>query len=119
MTAIRTFDTAALARAIEARDADAQLAAYDANAELRLVDRNNPPSRPLVLRGAAAIGEHLRDVCSRDLTHQVRATVADDHRVAFEVACRYSDGTQVLCHCVADVADGRITRQVTVQAWDD
>jgi ketosteroid isomerase-like protein len=119
MTATTTFDVATLAGAIESRDASGQTAVYSPDAELVLIDHDNPPSRPRTLRGTAAIGEHLADVCARDMTHEVRATVADGNRIAFEVACRYGDGTQVLCLCVAEVRDGRITRQHQVQAWDN
>jgi hypothetical protein len=118
MTATTTLDLAALVKAIESRDASTQLAAYAPDAELVLVDATNPPSRPRVLRGTGEIGDHLADVCGRDMTHEVRAAVADGQRVALEVACRYRDGLQVLCLCVADVVDGHITRQRTVQAWD-
>ena len=44
--------------------------------------------------------------------------VADD-AVAFTEACRYPDGTNVLCATVLELADGRIVRQVVVQAWDE
>jgi hypothetical protein len=118
MTTTKTLDVTSLARAIETRDAAGQLAVYGPDAELTLVDHDNPPSRPRVLRGTDEIGAHLADVCAREMTHEVRATVADSGRIAFQVACRYGDGNQVLCLCVADVEDGRITRQQTVQAWD-
>jgi len=118
MTATNTLDVAALTRAIESRDAAGQLAVYAPDAELVLVDALNPPSHPNVIRGADAIGAHLSDVCERDMTHQVRGIVTDPGHIAFEVGCRYSDGTQVLCMCQAELEDGRIVRQHTVQAWD-
>lgn len=118
MTTTSTLDITTLAQAIEARDAAAQLATYAPDAELTIVDAVNSPSRPKVLRGTDEIGAHLTDTCERDMTHQVRSSVADAHRIAMEVACRYPDGTQVLCLCIADVEDGRIVRQHTVQAWD-
>lgn|SRR3954447_8585282 len=118
MTTTSTLDVTALARAIESRDAAGQLAAYAPEAELVLVDANNPPSRPSVFRGTDAIGAHLSDVCERDMTHQVRGIVTEPQRIAFEVSCRYADGTQVWCMCQAEVEDGRIVRQHTVQAWD-
>ena len=118
MTTTSTLDITALTHAIEKRDAAGQLAHYAPDAELTVVDAVNSPSRPKVLRGASEIGAHLTDTCDRDMTHEVRSSVADAQRIAMEVACRYPDGTQVLCLCIADVADGRIVRQHTVQAWD-
>jgi ketosteroid isomerase-like protein len=118
MTTTATLDVPGLSEAIEARDAAGQLAVYAPDAELVLVDALNPPSRPRVLRGAAAIGAYLEDVCSRDMTHHVEATVSDGSRIAFQVGCRYGDGTRVQCICVAEVRGGLIVRQRTVQAWD-
>jgi ketosteroid isomerase-like protein len=118
MTATRTLDVTTLSAAIEARDAQGQLAAYAPDAELTIVDAANPPSRPRVLRGHDEIGPYLADVCARDMTHEVRTTVVTGERLAVEVACRYADGTRVLCLCVAELAGGRIARQRTVQAWD-
>lgn len=114
-----TFDFAALKRSVEERDADAQLGLYDEHAEVRLVDRVNTPRTPHVLRGRDEIREWLRDICSRDMTHEVQTPVVADGAVAFTEACRYPDGTNVLCATVLELADGRVVRQVVVQAWDE
>jgi ketosteroid isomerase-like protein len=119
MTSTLTFDTAPLARAIEARDAAAQLEYYASDAVLTVVDHLNPPSRPRVVRGSAALRTHLFDVCARDMVHRVEAAIATADRIAFEVACSYPDGTRVQCLCLAGVVDGRIAWQHQVQAWDD
>jgi ketosteroid isomerase-like protein len=113
-----TFDLTALTAAIESRDADAQLGFYAPNAELVLVDRDNPPSRPRTITGTDQLRTHLTDVCQRDMTHSVRAAIVDGDHIAAEVACAYPDGTRVLCMCVAELHDGRIVRQHQVQAWD-
>ena len=113
-----TFDVATLRRAIEERDAEALTALYSPDAEVRLVNRDHPPSRPLVLRGTAEIAAHLRDTCSRDMTHSVSRETADGDRVAYSVECRYADGTQVLCLALVELRDGRIVRELGVQAWD-
>src|SRR3954452_8604504 len=118
MTTTTTLDVTALARAIESRDAAAQLAVYAPDAELVIVDALNPPSNPRVLQGSAAIGEFIADTCARDMTHHVERIVADATRIAFEVHCRYPDGVQVLCLCIADVEGGRIVGQQQLQAWD-
>jgi hypothetical protein len=112
------FDLDALRRAIETNDADAQVAAYGDDAELTVVDSQHTPTNPQVLRGRAAIEEHIRDVTGRNMTHQVSDVVVGEGRVAFTEHCEYSDGTRVLCATVADVTDGRISRQIAVQAWD-
>jgi hypothetical protein len=53
------------------------------------------------------------------MTHDIQQTVCDSHGVAFTEACRYPDGTNVLCATVLQIKDGLITRQVGVQAWDE
>jgi ketosteroid isomerase-like protein len=118
MSTATSFDLSAFTRATEARDAAGQLAAYADDAELRTVDAAHGPSEPDVRRGRDAIGALLEDVCGRPMTHRVTDAVQEGDRVAFQVACRYDDGTRVLASTVARLRDGRIAEQTTVQAWD-
>jgi ketosteroid isomerase-like protein len=113
------FDFAALKRGLEERDADAQVALYADDAEVRLVDRINTPASPRVLRGRDEIREWVEDVCARDMTHEVHTPVIAADAIAFTEACRYPDGTNVLCATVLQLEDGRVVRQVAVQAWDE
>jgi ketosteroid isomerase-like protein len=107
-----------LTSAIEARDADGVLAWYADDATLVLVDRDHPPSEPAVYRGVAAIGEYYRDVCGRNIAHEVRDAVVTKDGLAFTQHCKYPDGTAVLCAAVARTRDGKIYSQTGVQAWD-
>jgi SnoaL-like domain len=118
MTTTATSLVTALTEAIEARDAAGQLAWYQPDAEIVIVDHDNPPSRPKRIQGSADIRAHLADVCDREMTHEVRVTLTSPDNVAFEVHCTYPDGTRVLCLCLAGVTDDRIAWQHTVQAWD-
>jgi ketosteroid isomerase-like protein len=113
------IDFAALKRGIEERDAEAQLALYADDAEVRLVDRINTPRSPRVLRGRDEVRAWLEDVCARDMTHEVRTPVVGEHALAFTEACCYPDGASVLCATVLELEGGRIVRQVAVQAWDE
>jgi ketosteroid isomerase-like protein len=115
----QSFDAEALRRGIEERDAATLLGLYAEDAELQVVDRNDQPSSPKVIRGRAAIGEYFADVCGRDMTHKIRRLVVGDNNAAFVQACRYPSGAQVLCIAVVDLKDGLITRQSGVQAWDE
>jgi hypothetical protein len=38
--------------------------------------------------------------------------------VAYSVECRYADGPQVVCVALVELGDGRIVRELDVQAWD-
>ncbi len=119
MTTIHTFDLSTFKRAIEERDASAQLAMYAEDAEVTLVDRVARPSAPRVLHGAGEIQAWIEDVCGRDMTHRVQRTVQDESGAAFTEACRYPDGTGVICATVLEIDNGLVTRQIAVQAWDE
>lgn len=109
-----------MARGLESRDPELLSTLYADDAELRFVDRRNPPSNPRILRGRAEVDEYLVGNCRQDLTHSVGDETEGDDRVAFTVSCRYDDGVRVLCAAVADLdSDGRIARQINVQAWDE
>jgi hypothetical protein len=113
------LDFEVLRRAIEARDADTLLGFYADDAEVLTVNRNSTPSFPNVLRGKKAIAEYLRDVCGREMTHRVENEVVGEGRVAFQEACEYPDGVRVLGAETLEVHDGKIVRQVNVEAWDE
>jgi hypothetical protein len=113
------FDLNVFKRAIEERDASAQLAAYADDAEVTILDRNSQPRAPRVLRGRAEIQAWIEDVCGRDMTHRLQHTVQDGRGVAYTEACRYPDGTGVVCAAVLEIEDGLVTRQLGVQAWDE
>ena len=108
-----------LKEAIEGRDGARLAGFYAEDAEMRVIDRLNPPSRPRVLQGRAAIAEHWADVCGRAMTHAVDFAVTEGDRLAFSQACAYPDGTRVACLATLELQDGRIARQTTVQAWDE
>jgi ketosteroid isomerase-like protein len=113
------LDFMALRRAIEQSDFDSLMNFYAENAELYSVNRNTPPSSPEVLRGKEAIAERLEDVCGRDMTHRVEDEVVGQGRIAFNEACEYPDGLRVLAAMTLEVRDGKIVRQVNVEAWDE
>jgi ketosteroid isomerase-like protein len=117
-TATTTFDVDALARAIEGRDAEAQIAMFTDDAVITTIDHEHPPSAPDVVSGREAIAAQLRDVCSRDMTHEVPDAVLAGDTLAYRIDCRYADGTRVACHATARLRDGRIAAQHGVQAWD-
>ncbi|MFI5004720.1 MAG: nuclear transport factor 2 family protein [Solirubrobacterales bacterium] len=119
MTTINAFDLNTFKRAIEERDASAQLAMYAEDAEVTLVDRVARPRAPRVLRGRSEIQAWIEDVCGRDMTHRVQHTVQDEGGAAFTEACRYPDGTGVMCATVLELDNGLVARQIGVQAWDE
>lgn len=113
------LDFEALRQAIEQLDADLLVSLYADDAEMRTVNRYTTPSSPRVLRGKEEIAGHLRDVCGRAMTHRIENEVVGENRIAFNEACEYEDGTRVLASITVDVRDGKIVRQINVEAWDE
>ena len=113
------LDLETFRRAAEGKDPDSMLGLYADDAEYVRVDRNSTPSSPMALRGKEEISEYLRDVFSRDMTHSIENEVVGEDRAAFNWACEYPDGTKVLAAETVELRDGKIVRQVSVQAWDE
>ncbi len=113
------FDLDGFSRATEERDAQYVLSLYADDAEVRVVDRNNPPRSPQVLKGKSEIRTWVEDVFSRDMTHKIVNPVVADDRIALTEECRYPDGTNVLCSCTAELSNGLISKQSVVQVWDE
>lgn len=113
------LDFEALRRAIEGRDAETLIGFYADDAEVLTVNRNTTPSSPQVLRGREEIAEALRDVCAREMTHRVENEVVGEERISFQEACEYPDGIRVLGAQTLELRDGKIVRQVNVEAWDE
>jgi len=110
---------AAIKRAIEGRDGSALAGFYADDAILRIVDRNNPPSRPREVKGRSAISTFWDDICSRAMTHKIETSIAEGDRLAFTQACAYPDGAKVLCVAMLELKGGKIAQQTVVQAWDE
>jgi ketosteroid isomerase-like protein len=115
----KAVDGAAIKAAIEGRDGKMLASFYADDAVVRIIDRNNPPSKPHEVHGKQAIATFWDDICGRAMTHKVDATIAEGDHLAFTQACAYPDGTRVFCAAVLDLSGGRIVRQTVVQAWDE
>jgi hypothetical protein len=109
----------ALKQAIESRDGRMLSSFYADDALLRIVDRNNPPSKPREVKGRTAITTFWDDICSRAMTHRVETSIVDGNQLAFSQACAYPDGMKVLCLALCELKGGKIARQTVVQACDE
>jgi hypothetical protein len=119
MSSLVTTNMDTLRQGLEQRNAELLIAMYADNAVVQVVDKNHQPSSPLILRGKQAIAEFFRDVCSRDMTHQVTDEVVGKDRISFNEASQYASGERVLSASVLDFQNGKIVRQVIVLAWDE
>ena len=118
MANLKSITVADLKRAIEGRNPRALAGFYANDAVLRVIDRDNPPSKPNNIKGKKAIAAYFNDVCGRDMTHKLLGGVADKKRIAFTQSCAYPDGTKVYCSAMIELKGGKIARQTVVQAWD-
>ena len=109
----------AIKRAIEGRDGRMLASFYSDDAMLRVIDRNNPPSKPREVKGKSAIATFWDDICSRAMIHKVDTSIAEGNRLAFTQACAYPDGAKVFCVALIELKDGKIAQQTVVQAWDE
>jgi ketosteroid isomerase-like protein len=115
----RSVTAPAIKRAIEGRDGRMLAGFYADDAVVRVIDRNNPPSRPREVRGKSSIAAFWDDICSRNMNHEVAFSVTEGDRLAFSQACAYPDGAKVFCLAMLELKDGKIARQTLVQAWDE
>jgi hypothetical protein len=119
MSTTTVFDLERFTRAAEERDASTQLSMYGPDATVTIVDKLSQPGAPRVLRRHDEIKAWLEDMYARDMTHAVRHRVNDETGAAYTQACRYPDGTNVLCATVIALDDGQIADQTVIQVWDE
>lgn len=113
------FEFSRLRHALEHSEASTLAELYTDDAEMVIVDRDRPPGAPMRLVGKAAIDAFWRDVCSREMSHRVDHEVIGAKRIAFVEECLYPDGCKVLSAMTLDLQEGKISRHLTVQAWDE
>jgi hypothetical protein len=119
MSTITTFDLDRFTRAAEERDASTQLSMYGPDAVVTISNKISQPGAPRVLRTRDEIGAWLDDVYAREMTHTVKHRVSDETGAAYTQACRYPDGTNVLCATVIELDGGVISNQTVLEVWDE
>lgn len=119
MSTTTSFDLERFTRAAEERDAATQLSMYGPDATVTIVDKVSQPGSPRLLRSHEQIKAWLEDMYARDMTHAVQQTVDDETGAAYTEACRYPDGTKVLCATLIALDSGQISDQTVVQVWDE
>ncbi len=114
-----TFDLAAFGHALEQRDLAYQLARYATDADIRIVDPDNPPAAPRVMHGTPAIRTWLLASEGDDLDVEVTHLVDGGDRVAYTQRWHHHNGTAVLATSTAELQNGHITTQHTILAWSE
>jgi ketosteroid isomerase-like protein len=108
-----------LRSAYKERDAARLASLYREDAEFVIVNRNNPPSKRLVVRGREAVRQVFEDICSREMSHELSQATVSPGSIAFMVTCHYPDGCCVMGITLATVEDGLISREISIDCWDE
>ncbi len=119
MSTTTTFDLDRFARAAEERDAATQLSMYGPDAVVTINNKISQPGSPRVLRTREEIKTWLEDMYGRDMSHSVKHRVRDETGAAYTQACRYPDGTNVICSTVIELDGGVISGQTVLEVWDE
>ena len=112
------FDYAAFKSAFETRDIETWLSFFDENAERIEYRHNAPPASPNRMRGKSEIGALLARVKSSDVRLELSDEVLGTTRAAFCVTCTLPDGRRIIENVIVHLKEGKIIRQVDVEAWD-
>lgn len=112
------FDYAAFREAFSRKDADAWASFYADDAEWIEYRHDAPPRAPRRKVGKAQITEFMRAVAPKDIAIELTDEVLARERAAFRVTCTFPDGRRIIEHVILTLHDGKITRQVDVEAWD-
>jgi ketosteroid isomerase-like protein len=72
MVTATKHDIDAVRKGQEEHDIESLMSTYGDDAEVSVVDANNPPSRPRTLRGKDEIAAFWNDIMGRGLTHKVK-----------------------------------------------
>jgi hypothetical protein len=113
------FEIDTFRRALEEGDTDTLISQFADDADLENVDRRTPPSQPTVIHGRDSIGSYVQQAYGMGIEHEMLQCVMEGDHAAYTERCTYPDGLTVMSMTMLDLADGRITHQSTVQAWDE
>ena len=70
------------------------------------------------LAAAKAIRAKMTYVAGADMEQEISDEVISEERIAFAFWVTRADGRQLIEHTILHLADGKIARQVDVEAWD-
>lgn len=115
---IKAFDFAAFKRAYEAKDVNALIGFFADDAEWTGYSQQNPPHKPNRIIPHADIKGFLRQVPVGALTVVIEDEIIAGNRTAFRSWVRQPDGRQIIEHVMLHLDQGKIVRQIVVDASD-
>lgn len=112
------FNFSGYKTAFSTSDAEAWISYYAPDAEWIEYRHFNPPRSPNIMAGIQKINEHIRGVSASRLKIKIEDEVIGPDRAAFRVWIILGDGRQIIEHVFIYYSNGKINRQVDVEAWD-
>jgi ketosteroid isomerase-like protein len=112
------FDFASFKRAFVSQDVARWAAFFGDDAEWIEYKHSHPPRSPRRMAGKAQIEAFLSQVKASNVVLAIEDEVIGPTRAAFRVWCTRPDGKRIVEHVILHLADGKIARQVDVEAWD-
>jgi SnoaL-like protein len=112
------FDFSAFKGAFEHKDAATWARFYAEDAEWVEYKPSAPPRDPVRMVGRKRIAEFLASLESSNIEIILSDEVLGEKRIAFSVDVTLPDRRRVFEHTILHVEDGKIVRQVDVEAWD-
>lgn len=113
------FDFAAFKRAFERRDLDSWVSFYADDAEWIEYRHFSPPRSPNRMVSKQQIAEFLSRICSADFGTTIVDEVIGGDRFAFSIDCTLPDGKHIFENIMIHTENGKVVRQVDVEAWDE
>lgn len=115
----QSFDFDAFKQAFESQDVDRWITFYAPDAEWIEYRHDCPPRAPHRMVGRSDIEFFLGQVKKSNVSLAITDEILGPARAAFCVTCTLSDGERrIIEHVIIHYSNGRITRQVDVEAWD-
>lgn len=112
------FDFAAFKRAFVTQDVASWAGFFENNAEWIEYKHSHPPHSPRRMVGKAQIEAFLSQVKASNIALMIEDEIVGPTRAAFRVWCTLPNGKRIIEHVILHFADGKISRQVDVEAWD-
>jgi len=112
------FDFPAFQRAFVTQDVTTWLKFYADDAEWIEYKQTHPPRSPRRIVGKKEIADFLAHVTASNVLLEIDDEIIGPTRAAFCLWCTLGDGRRIVEHIIIHFADGKITRQVDVEAWD-
>ena len=117
-SSVGQFDFAAFKQAFETQDLASWAGFFADDAEWIEYKHSHPPHSPRRMVGKAQIEAFLSQVKAGNVALAIEDEIVGPTRAAFRVWCTLPNGKRIIEHVILHVVDGKISRQVDVEAWD-